>query len=142
MLIGTKMNARHTVRKDRSDLPAGSWSLPLLKMLVAGTPVAVHFMRKGSFDLYPKAKIMMAANQKPLLRMVDVAIRERLVLIPFTRTFSGDKANKKLFEILKHEVSGILTWKLEGAEQYLSKGLPKVPEVARVATLNYLTSED
>ena len=124
------------------DMPSGSWNLPLLKMLVAGTPVAAHFMRKGSFDLYPKAKIMMAANQKPSLRMVDVAIRERLVLIPFPRTFTEDEVDKKLPEKLKNEASGILTWALEGAQQYLTKGLPKVPEVAKVAAVNYLTSED
>ena len=124
------------------DMPSGSWNLPLLKMLVAGTPVAVHFMRRGSFDLYPKAKIMMAANQKPSLRMVDVAIRERLVLIPFCKTFTEDKVDKKLPEKLKNEASGILTWALEGAQQYLSEGLPKVPDIARLAALNYLTSED
>ena len=85
---------------------------------------------------------MMAANQKPSLRMVDVAIRERLVLIPFCKTFTEDKVDKKLPEKLKNEASGILTWALEGAQQYLSEGLPKVPDIARLAALNYLTSED
>ncbi len=124
------------------DMPAGSWDLPLLKMLVAGTPVAANFMRRGSFDLQPKAKIMMAANQKPALRTVDVAIRERLVLIPFPRTFTEDEVDKKLPEKLKREAGGILTWALEGAQQYLTEGLPKVPDVARLAAINYLTAED
>ena len=124
------------------DMPAGSWNLPLLKMLVAGTPVAAHFMRRGSFDLHPIVKIMMAANQKPSMRTVDVAIRERLVLIPFPRTFTEDEVDKKLPEKLKNEASGILTWALEGAQQYLKEGLPKVPDVAKVAAVNYLTSEN
>ena len=124
------------------DMPSGSWNLPLLKSLVAGTPVAVHFMRRDSFDLFPKVKIMMAANQTPSLRIVDVAIRERLVLIPFSKTFTEDKADKRLPDNLKRETGGILTWALEGAEQYLREGLPKVPDVARKAALNYLTSED
>lgn len=124
------------------DMPSGSWNLPLLKSLVAGTPVAARFMRKGSFDLQPRMKFMMAANQKPSLRMVDTAIRERLVLIPFFRTFTEDDADRELLEKLKRESGGILTWALEGAQQYLAEGLPEVPDAARKAALNYLTSED
>ena len=39
------------------DMPSGSWNLPLLKSLVAGTPVAARFMRRGSFDLHPRQRL-------------------------------------------------------------------------------------
>ena len=120
----------------------GRWRLPLLKALVAGDPMTARRMRMGSFEFTPQCKVIVAGNHKPHLGIVDKAFESRLVLLPFERTFEGDKVDRKLPDKLHAELPRILGWAIEGAGKYLSEGLGDKPGSATTAAADYLAEQD
>ena len=119
-----------------------SWRLALLKALVAGDMMTAHHMRKGSFDFQPVCKLVVAGNHKPNLSSVDKAIESRLVLLPFERTFEGNRVNQKLPEQLEKELPRILGWAVEGAMKFFRGGLGSKPVTANTASVEYLAEQD
>ena len=119
-----------------------SWRLALLKALVAGDMMTAHHMRKGSFDFQPVCKLVVAGNHKPNLSSVDKAIESRLVLLPFERTFEGNRVNQKLPEMLRAELPRILGWAVEGAMKFFRDGLGSKPVTANTASVEYLAEQN
>jgi putative DNA primase/helicase len=56
----------------------------------------------------------MSTNDKPEIPDGSEAIWDRMKLIPFTQRFDGKKADKKLPQKLRDELSGILLWAVQG----------------------------
>ncbi len=82
------------------------------------------------------------ANTKPGVSGVDVAIRERMVLVPFEQTFDKGKADTKLKQwLIEKEGRAILGWAVEGARKYLEGGL-MIPVGIQRASVAYLDDED
>jgi len=71
----------------------------------------------------------------------NIAIRRRIRLIPFTRQFSGRNRDAKLFETLQGELSGILTWAVQGCLEWQRVGLGTAP-IVETATLEYRLESD
>jgi putative DNA primase/helicase len=117
------------------------WAESRIKVLTGGDPVSARFMRQDFFDFVPAFKLLIAGNHKPGLRSVDVAIRRRFNLIPFTVTIPEDKCDPELSEKLKAEWPGILQWMLDGCQDWRERGLAP-PEAVTKATDAYLQDED
>jgi P4 family phage/plasmid primase-like protien len=115
------------------------WAESKIKALTGGDPITARFMRQDFFTYVPAFKLVIAGNHKPGLRGVDEAIRRRFHLLPFTVTIT--KPDRELPEKLRAEWPGILRWMIEGCLAWQRDGLTP-PDVVRLATDAYLTSED
>ena len=135
-----------------------AWNEELLKSLTGGGKATGRKLYKDSRDFKPRFKVLVAGNHKPTVRNVDVAITERLMLIPFNvRFFTRPSAEAPWpFDIprdgpfkdvdlrektLPLERSGILRWMLDGYAEYRLKGLKPPPSVL-LATDAYFKEQD
>ena len=117
------------------------WAESRIKVLTGGDKIAARFMRQDFFEFVPQFKLVIAGNHKPGLRSVDEAIRRRFHLVPFTVTIPPDERDETLTERLKEEWPGILSWMIEGCQDWLEQGLAP-PEIVEAATAAYLEAED
>jgi putative DNA primase/helicase len=117
------------------------WAESRIKTLTGGDVIAARFMRQDFFEFTPVFKLLIAGNHKPSLRSVDEAIRRRLHLIPFRVTIPPEERDKDLAEKLRGEWPGIIAWLVEGAREWLLKGL-EPPSAVVEATEAYIQAED
>ena len=117
------------------------WAESKIKALTGGDAIQARFMRQDFFEFLPQFKLMISGNHKPRLRAVNVAIRRRMNLLPFTVTISDKERDPHLVEKLKKEWSGILAWMVEGCLQWQRIGLSP-PQKVIDATSDYLDDED
>ena len=123
-----------------SETGGGSrWDEERIKLLTGGSVVTARFMRGDFFDYVPEFKLWIMGNHKPSLRHVDVAIRRRLHLIPFTVTIESPDKNFKAK--LRPEWPGILQWAIEGCLAWQRLGLSPPPAVID-ATEEYFAEQD
>lgn len=125
-----------------SELPVGkTWDESVIKDLTGGDRMTARFMRGDFFDFDPQMTLMIAGNNQPSFRGVDEAIRARVVLVPFLVTIPPERRDKSLSDKLKAEGPQILRWAIEGALQWLDKGL-NVPAKVAAASTEYMDDED
>jgi putative DNA primase/helicase len=117
------------------------WAESNIKALTGGDAIQARFMRQDFFEFLPQFKLMISGNHKPRLRAVNVAIRRRMNLLPFTVTISDEERDPNLVEKLKKEWPGILVWMVKGCLQWQRIGL-KPPQKVINATEDYLDDED
>jgi putative DNA primase/helicase len=117
------------------------WAESRIKALTGGDRISARFMRQDFFEYQPQFKLIIAGNHKPGLRSVDEAIRRRFNLIPFTITIPPKERDEALGEKLQAELSGILSWAIQGCAAWQERGLDP-PKVVTDATAAYLESED
>jgi putative DNA primase/helicase len=113
----------------------------LVKELTGGDPIRARRMREDFWEFKPTHTLILATNHKPEVRGRDKGIWRRLPVIPFTRTFEGDRADKTMPEKLTREHPGILAWCIKGCLDWQRHGLESPPEVAS-ATDAYRTEQD
>lgn len=125
-----------------SELPKGkSWDEATIKDLTGGDVLAGRYMRQDYFTFKPQLTLMIAGNNQPSFRGVDEAIRARVALVPFTVTIPPERRDKALPDKLKDEAPQILQWAIEGATQWLDRGLC-VPDKVAAASAEYFDDED
>jgi putative DNA primase/helicase len=117
------------------------WAEAKLKQMTGGDPIKARFMRQDFFTYIPQFKLMFAANHKPAIRNVDVAISRRFHLVPWLVTIPEKERDKDLSDKLKAEWPGILRWMIDGCLEWQRIGL-KPPKIVREATKEYLESQD
>lgn len=94
-----------------------------LKKLTGSDKISAQFKFGNEFSFYPKFKIWMSTNNKPIIRGTDLGIWRRLFLFPFINSFTGDKKDKNLPEKLAKESDKILGWCIKGYLKYKETGL-------------------
>jgi putative DNA primase/helicase len=117
------------------------WNEPLLKRLTGGDPISARYTGKDFFEFNPTHTLIIFANSKPSLRVVDEAIKARIQFVPFTEIIPEAERDTALPEKLKAEYGGILQWAIEGCLDWLQRGLDP-PLTVRDASDAYLESED
>ena len=117
------------------------WAEARIKTLTGGDRISAPFMRQGFFEFKPQFKLLIVGNHKPVLRVVDEAIRRRFNLIPFTVTIPDHEKDLTLTERLKAEWPGILQWMIDGCIAWQKTGLCP-PATVSEATADYLDAED
>ena len=102
--------------------------------------------REVSFN--PTHTLFVQTNHKPKIDPHDYAMWQRVMLIPFNRSFVDNprkpnerKRDKNLPEKLKFESSGILAWLTRGCLEWQKQGL-NPPKVVKEATADYQKAED
>ena len=112
-----------------------------VKQLTGSDTVTARFLFGEPFNFRPAFKLWLSTNNKPVVQGTDDAIWDRISLIPFTQRFEGDKADPKLPEKLRAELSGILAWMVGGCLEWQEHGLGE-PESVKSATDLYRQEMD
>jgi putative DNA primase/helicase len=109
-----------------------------IKALTGEDAITARFLHAEFFTFVPVAKFWLAVNHKPVVRDDSYAFWRRIRLIPFLRTFPGDKT---LGPALRAEGAGILTWAVRGCLEWQREGLP-TPAAVTEATETYAHESD
>jgi putative DNA primase/helicase len=118
-----------------------AWATSKIKMMTGGDLISARFMRQDFFTYSPQFKVIILGNNKPVFHNVDVAMRERMHLVPFNVVIPKAERDKQLPEKLKAEYPAILAWMVRGYEQWRAKGLAP-PQKVVDATETYFATED
>ena len=127
-----------------SEIPAGAvWNEEILKELTGGDTMSGRFMRGDFFNFVPQLTLFIAGNSKPRFSSVNVAMRERILLVRFRAKFTDDNGRRDpdLKDALRKEWPAILAWLIEGAVEWNLRGM-EPPERVADASAAYLDEED
>lgn len=113
----------------------------LIKKVTGGGAMQARFLHSEFFNFTPQFKLFMASNYKPVITGQDVAIWERIHLIPFTVYIPPEERDKELGRKLEREAPGILQWAIEGCLEWQRIGLA-APDAVRMATERYKDEMD
>jgi len=113
----------------------------LLKQLTGGDTVTARHLYGREFEFEAEFKLWMATNHKPIIRGRDLGIWRRMHLIPFTVEIPDHKVDKNLKYKLKKELTGILSWAVEGCIKWQREGL-KMPKAVMEAVKEYKSEMD
>jgi putative DNA primase/helicase len=86
----------------------------IVKQITGNDTISARSPYGKPFGYRQQFKIWMSTNHKPEIPDGSEAIWDRMKLIPFTQRFDGKKADKKLPQKLRDELSGILLWAVQG----------------------------
>jgi phage/plasmid-associated DNA primase len=103
--------------------------------------VTARFLFGENFDFKPEFKLWLSTNNKPVIQGTDDAIWDRIRLIPFMQRFDGPKADTKLPDKLRGELTGVFAWMVEGCLEWQEHGLEE-PKTVTEATKQYREEMD
>lgn len=101
----------------------------VIKQLTGGEKVLVRQMRKEYSEIDAMFKIVLDTNYEPNFKSFDFAIKRRLVIIPFTKTFDNAVKDTDLSDKLRADGEYILKWLINGAYMYYNDGLDAPIEI-------------
>lgn len=125
-----------------SETRAGSrWDSERMKKYTGGEKFTVRRLYERSFVMNPQFKMFMVGNHKPNLRDVDLAMKRRVQMVPFTVTVPEGKVDVDLPAKIAAESPQILRWMIDGCLEYLEGGL-RPPDAVLEATRDYFDEQD
>jgi len=115
----------------------------MVKTLTGGDLITARFLNKELFTFKPTWKIWLATNHRPEIKGTDTGIWSRPRLIPFNVSFEGREDKHLKQRLLKPEnLSGVLTWAVEGCLLLQKEGGLRYPEAVLAATARYKADSD
>jgi phage/plasmid-associated DNA primase len=128
---------------------AGRWHLSgVVKALISGDAIQINIKGSKIFTHHFTAPAFWGANSAPNFKEATDAIVNRLVVVECKRKFYPDEpvgvaafARERGFEkpqhlVLATEMSGVLTWAVEGLRRALARGYFELPEESKAAAEN------
>jgi len=103
----------------------------IVKELTGGDTISARFLFQEFFEFRPQFKLWIATNHLFKIRGTETAIWRRLRIISFRQAFTGQNRDSRLREKLEAELSGILTWAVEGCRLWQLQGLGNAPKVEK-----------
>jgi putative DNA primase/helicase len=120
-----------------------------VKKLTGGDRIHVHAKYKDPIEFTPTHLLLLLTNHKPRAEAADIAVWDRVHLIPFTLRFidNPQKSNERLRdqylpEKLQEERAGILAWLVRGCLAWQRAGGLNPPERVQMATQQYRSEVD
>lgn len=101
------------------------------KQLTGNDALSGRHLYGEQVTFQPRGKLILTTNTMPDWAHEDDALWRRVVVLPFTKAFKGEKRNNDLDNELAAEASGVLNWMIKGAVQYLESGFPTCCEVEK-----------
>jgi len=93
-----------------------------IKSLTGDAMISARFMRQDFFEFTRTHKHLVYGNHRPLLRVVDPALRARLHIVPFRAHFPPEARDPDMAKKLRAEAPQILAWLIDGHETWLHDG--------------------
>jgi putative DNA primase/helicase len=91
----------------------------IFKQVVSGDPIHADKKYRNPFSFRPIAKHIFSLNETPLITDRSHALSRRLIIVKFNKVFKEIEQNKNLEKELTDELSGILSWCLEGLKRVI-----------------------
>ena len=88
------------------------------KNIVGGGTVSAAYKTKDEFDLKVNARLFFACNEFPRFKDSTVAIKDRLIVVPFEKYIASEDRDATIGEKLKAEMPGILNFVLESLNRF------------------------
>ena len=128
------------------ELPRGALRGDLIKTVTGGDSLSVRAMRENPRTATPDATLWFSANELPSIRMVDNAIKRRLLIWPFDTQPKQVNVNLGKELVDPDNIGGVVAWITEGIREYLrlqtaNKPLP-IPDAVKNATAEYFKEAD
>ena len=128
------------------ELPRGALRSDLLKVVSGGDVISVRGMRENPQAAKPTATLWFSCNELPSIRLVDNALKRRLMIWPFDHMPA--KVDVRLGVKLQEQehLSGVVAWLVDGLKAYvriLASGEPMpIPDAVKNATAEYFLEVD
>lgn len=121
--------------------PGRSWRDSLIKQLTAGDPVTARGMRQDPFTFIPQMKIAMTGNHPPRPQRMDIAMKERIRILPFAYSIPRSRRDQTLQDKILAEGPAILSWAIAGCVEFGRKG-PQPPPAVIAAGMSFAGETD
>jgi putative DNA primase/helicase len=108
-------------------------SMSKLKEMTGKSMLSVNPKNKDQYDFLPEATIVLDTNEIPSFNSTDMAIMDRLIVVPFDYRIEKGNVRRDLDEVLKQELDGIFMWGLRGCERWQKEGMDGLPKCVVVA---------
>ncbi|OAV59550.1 DNA primase family protein [Enteractinococcus helveticum] len=112
----------------------------LMKSLTGGDEITAKLMGQNFVSFMPSHSFFLQTNDLPAMDADAKAAWARIRVVPFDVSFEG-REDHGLEERLETELSGVLTWAIEGLRQYQQTGLDE-PDAVRASTDAYRADND
>lgn len=113
-----------------------------VKMLSGGGLVTARAMHSDFVTFAPSHTLILATNFTPEVG-TDLAMWRRLRIVPFAVTIPAHRQDPTLQnKIVESELSGVLNWIVEGAQEYLRLGGLMAPSVLSTALSEWKENDD
>ena len=128
------------------ELPRGALRSDLLKTVSGGDAISVRGMRENPRTATPMATLFFSCNELPSIRLVDTAIKRRLLIWPFDN--KPAKLDVQLGSKLVSDahLGGVTSWLVDGLKAYvkvLASGESMfIPDAVANATAEYFKEAD
>jgi P4 family phage/plasmid primase-like protien len=116
-----------------------------IKRLTGGDRLTTRGMYENSYEFDPTHTLIMASNDKPVVKGTDDAIWRRLKLVPFNVQIPVAERDLDLDDKLRLEWPGILAWAVRGCLQWQGgdgEGGLQEPEAVTAASEAYRSDSD
>jgi putative DNA primase/helicase len=113
----------------------------LMKYITGMGTLQARELYKEFFEFAPTFKLFIDANLKPRVPGDDMAVWNRIYVVPFGVTIRKEEMDKDLMAKLKDEAPGIFNWALQGCLDWQKNGLQE-PEAVRKASAAYREEMD
>lgn len=105
-----------------------------MKRLTGGDEIRARRMRQDSVAFMPSHTLAMVANHLPKTSGNDDAVWKRLKVVPFEVVIPAHEQDPRLNEKLERELEAVLSWIIDGWQEYQRVGLADPAKVlARTA---------
>ncbi|NWN88175.1 MAG: hypothetical protein HLX51_06485 [Micrococcaceae bacterium] len=112
----------------------------LMKSLTGGDEITAKHMGQNFVRFMPSHSFFLQTNDLPAMDADAKAAWARVRVVPFNVSFEG-REDHGLEERLEAQLSGVLTWAVEGLRAYQQAGLDE-PEAVRSSTNAYRSDND
>jgi putative DNA primase/helicase len=112
-----------------------------VKRLTGETRVKARRMREDFWEFEASHTLLLVSNHRPGVRGTDEGIWRRLRLVPFDVVIPEGERDTGLGDRLQLELSGVLSWLVDGYTDWTQAGL-SVPDHVRDATRAYRAESD
>lgn len=112
-----------------------------IKQYTGNSHLMIRRMRQEYAKVEIFFKIAIDTNYEPKFKNFDEAIKRRLVIIPFTNSFTGKLQDKNLESALRDDCKAVLKFIIDGAYDYYQNGLHE-PEIVRQELEDYYSRAD
>jgi putative DNA primase/helicase len=112
-----------------------------VKLLTGGDTITARRMRQDFVEFDPTHKLVLQTNHRPNIGGTDEGIWRRIALIPFAETIPPEERDPRLGDKLRAELPGVLSWAVEGCQEFLSEGL-QPPLSVQAASAAYRSDSD
>ena len=124
--------------------PGAKLPLATLKQFTAGDEMTTNRKYKDHVSFKPTTKLIVAWNERPIIKDTSDGFWSRIRMIPFTQTFpeGGSHTDTDLPDKLAKELSGILNWSVVGLRRLLDRRRFTVSTVGQAASRGFRDQSD